>query len=146
MLEIIKERTVRKEKSYWINFDNKEDTTCGYIFPAKSDETPAWDQMGEEATRNFYECSLNFDVYNRWFEEREHTIVEPAVGKCHCGREVSLDCDYAYRGAVQCDCGQWYNLFGQSLVDPEYWEDDDDYYDEDPTDGFMGVTAGSINY
>jgi hypothetical protein len=148
MLEIIKERTVRKEKSYWINFDCKEDTSCGFIFPANSDETPVWDQMGEEATRNFYECALNFDKYNRWFEEREHTIVEPAVGKCVCGCEVELNADFSYHGAVQCEkCGQWYNLFGQALVDPEYWEDDDDdYYDEDPTDGFMGVTTGSINY
>jgi hypothetical protein len=47
---------------------------------------------------------------------------------------------------MRCEkCGQWYNLFGQALVDPEYWEDDD-YYGEDPTDSFTGITAGSINY
>ena len=75
---------------------------------------------------------MNVDKYDRWFEEREHTIVEPAVGKCSCGCEVELDADFAYHGAVQCEkCGQWYNLFGQKLVSPEYWEeddDDDDYY------------------
>lgn len=130
-MEIIKERTIKKEKEYYINFDCKEDTLCGYIFPANSDETPAFDKMGEEATRNFYECALNFDLYNRWFEEREITVVEPAVGKCVCGSEVRLDADYAYHGAVQCEkCGQWYNLFGQKLIDPEYWEmDDGDCYD-----------------
>jgi hypothetical protein len=27
-------------------------------------------------------------------------------------------------GACQCEnCGQWYNIFGQELIDPEYWED-----------------------
>ena len=129
MLEIIKEKTVRKEKSYWINFDYKKDETWGFIFPANSDGTPALEQMGDEAKQNYYECEMNVDKYNRWFEEREHTIVEPAVGKCHCGREVELDADYAYHGAVQCDCGQWYNIFGQSLVDPKYWGDYEPYYD-----------------
>ncbi len=131
MLEIIKERTIRVEREYYINFDCKDDDTCGYIFPANSDETPAFDKMGEEAKRNFYECALNFDLYNRWFEEREHTVVEPAVGLCHCGAEVELDADYSYHGAVRCEkCGQWYNIFGQKLIDPEYWEDDDDDYSD----------------
>ena len=131
-MEIIKERTVRKEKSYWINFDSKVDKSWGFIFPANSDGTPVLEQMSDEAKQNYYECEMNVDKYDRWFEEREHTIVEPAVGKCSCGREVELDADFAYHGAVQCEkCGQWYNLFGQKLLNPEYWEeddDDDDYY------------------
>jgi hypothetical protein len=127
-MEIIKERKVRKEKSYWINFDCKQDETWGFIFPANSDGTPVLEQMSDEAKQNYYECEMNVDKYNRWFEEREHTIVEPAVGKCHCGCEVELDADFAYHGAVQCEkCGQWYNLFGQKLINPEYWEDDDYY-------------------
>lgn len=48
--------------------------------------------------------------------------MNPAVGKCSCGREVILDADYS--GAVQCGCGRWYNLFGQELRDPRYWEED----------------------
>lgn len=28
-------------------------------------------------------------------------------------------------GACQCPkCGKWYNIFGQALLDPEFWEDD----------------------
>ena len=40
----------------------------------------------------------------------------------------------AYMGACECPCcGQWYNLFGQSLIDPKYWyEDEDDYYSDMP--------------
>ena len=58
------------------------------------------------------------------FEEEEFTITEPAVGRCSCGAEVILDTD-DYMGAVECEeCGQWYNLFGQALVDPEYWEEE----------------------
>ena len=130
-MEIIKERNVRIEKSYWINFDSKADSSWGFIFPANSDGSPVLEQMSDEAKKNYYECEASTNTYNRWFEEREHTIIEPAVGKCVCGCEVELDADFAYHGAVQCEkCGQWYNLFGQKLIDPEYWEmDDDDYYD-----------------
>lgn len=147
MIEIIKERSVRVEKEYYINFDRNDDPTCGFIFPANYDETPALDKMPEEAKRNYFECEANPDKFEKWFEEREVKVVEPAAGKCVCGCEVELDADFSYHGAVRCEkCGQWYNIFGQKLVDPEYWEDDNYYYDEDPTDDFMGITAGSINY
>lgn len=145
MLEIIKERKVRIEKEYYINFDCRDDDSCGFIFPANPDETPALDKMPAEARRNYCECEMNVDLYNRWFEEREVKVVDYAVGKCRCGAEVELT-DDAWMGAVQCEkCGKWYNIYGQELRDPKYWEDDD-YSEEDLTDGFMGITAGSINY
>lgn len=131
MLEIIKERTVRYEKEYYINFDRKDDPNCGFVFPAYfNDETPAFDKMTEEAKKNYYACLADKDTYDRWFEEREVRVVDYAVGRCRCGAEVEL-IDGAWMGAVQCEkCGKWYNIYGQELVDPEYWEmDDDDYYD-----------------
>lgn len=31
-----------------------------------------------------------------------------------------------YQGACPCPkCGQWYNLFGQELINPQYWEEED---------------------
>ena len=39
-----------------------------------------------------------------------------------------------YYGACRCPkCGKWYNLFGQSLLSPDYWEMDpseEEYYEE----------------
>jgi hypothetical protein len=132
MLEIIKERTVRTEKSYWINFDCKDDHSCGFIFPANSDGTPALDKMPEEAKMNYFACEASTNKFDRWLEEREDQVVDYAVGRCRCGAEVELF-DGAWMGAVQCEkCGKWYNIYGQELVDPEYWEDpfdDDDYSD-----------------
>jgi hypothetical protein len=133
MLEIIKERKVRTEKSYWINFDCKDDHSCGFIFPANSDGTPAIDKMPEEAKRNYYICLVaDTDTYDYGFEEREDRVVDYAVGRCRCGAEVELF-DGAWMGAVQCEkCGKWYNIYGQELIDPEYWEEDDgDYYNSD---------------
>ena len=136
MLEIIKERTVRTEKSYWINFDRKDDESCGFIFPANSDGTPAFDKMCDSAIANYYHCENNIDEFNRWLEDRDERVVDYAIGKCKCGHEVEL-IDGAWMGAVQCEhCGKWYNIYGQELVDPEYWEDDDDYDGYDPLDGY----------
>lgn len=47
---------------------------------------------------------------------------EPAHGTCSCGREVVLEDIYC--GACECECGRWYNLYGQELLAPEFWEED----------------------
>jgi hypothetical protein len=87
--------------------------------------------MCEEAQTNYFACLADKATYDRWFEEREVRVVDYAVGRCRCGAEVEL-VDGAWMGAVQCEkCGKWYNIYGQELVDPKYWEDDDDnYYDD----------------
>ena len=58
--------------------------------------------------------------FNRVFEVEG---IEPAEGKCEkCGATVLLM--EQYMGACQCNkCGQWYNLFGNALLDPEYWDE-----------------------
>ena len=50
--------------------------------------------------------------------------VEPAIMRCeNCGTEFDLTDEYY--GACQCpECGQWYNLFGQTLLPPDEWEED----------------------
>jgi len=45
------------------------------------------------------------------------------VGTCPCGREVTIQFD-----DTECECGRYYNLFGQELVPPsqrEYEGDDE---------------------
>ena len=44
--------------------------------------------------------------------------------KCHCGRKVFSE---GSGGDVSCDCGQLFNAFGQRLVDPCLWEENEDY-------------------
>ena len=50
-------------------------------------------------------------------KEREHRSV-----KCACGRKHWLAMDDSV-----CDCGQLYNAFGQQLVPPSQWGENDDY-------------------
>ena len=51
---------------------------------------------------------------------------EPASGICNCGERIELYNEYM--GAYECpNCGQWWNLFGQELKNPETWKDGDDW-------------------
>ena len=113
MLEIIKERTVRTEKSYWINFDRKDDPSCGFILPANSDGTPALDKMPEGAKANYFDCEANSDQYDRWFEERKQRVVAQAGGRCRCGAEVDVGAD---TGRTFLRCAELYGRRGQDDV------------------------------
>ena len=122
MLKIIKERTPEIIIDHYIEFLYKDDPNAGFMFPANPDGTPALDKMPKKAKANYKSCLTDDRLKEPEFKVEKHTYMNPAVGKCSCGAEVVLDSDYA--GAVRCDCGKWYNLFGQELLDPVYWEED----------------------
>ena len=123
MLKIIKERTPETIKEYYINFWYKDDPNAGFCFPATPQGNPDFSSMSLEAQANYQACLTDERLTESEFEAREYTYINPAVGLCSCGKEVVLDSDY--QGAVRCECGKWYNLFGQELRDPRYWEDDE---------------------
>ena len=127
MLTIIKERTRETVTEYSIEFRYKDDPNVGFGFPATSDGTIDLDVMSEAAEPNYEKCLTDVRLSGPNFTTRTYSYVDPAVGKCTCEREVVLDEQHNYLGAVKCDCGRWYNLFGQELVDPKYWEEDYDY-------------------
>ena len=122
MIKIIKERTPGTITEYYIEFYYKDDPDSGFCFPANRDGTPAFDKMPQEAIENYGLCLKDDRLTEPEFRKEVMSYIEPAVGRCVCGAEVVLDSDYA--GAVRCECGRWYNLFGQSLRDPKYWEED----------------------
>ena len=133
MLRIIKERTPETIREYYIEFRYKDDPEAGFCFPANRRGAPKFFSMPPEAIRNYEACLTDKRLTAGEFVTRTHTYINPAVGLCSCGKEVILECDHS--GAVQCECGRWYNLFGQSLIDPKYWyRDEDDYYSDMPED------------
>ena len=125
MLRIIKERTPETIIDYYIEFTYKDDPNAGFMFPAYSNGDPKLSSMTSEAHANYEKCLTDDRLIGPEFIKNERTYINPAVGLCSCGKEVVLDADY--QGAVRCDCGRWYNLFGQELRDPEYWEEDYEY-------------------
>jgi hypothetical protein len=125
MIKIIKERTPETIVTYTIEFENKDNPNAGFCFPATSYGEPDFAMMSDEAIQNFKKCLIDDRLTEAEFKVDKHTYMNPAIGKCICGAEVVLDS--GYMGAVQCECGKWYNLFGQELRDPKYWEEDYDY-------------------
>ena len=125
MIKIIKERTPETIVDYTIEFLYKDDPNAGFMFPALPNGEPDFDNMPPEAKANYEKCLTDDRLTEAEFLKGTRTYWAPAIGKCICGRKVVLDADY--QGAVRCECGKWYNLFGQELRDPQYWEEDDEY-------------------
>jgi hypothetical protein len=125
MLKIIKERTPETIIDRYIEFTYKDDPNAGFVFPALPNGEPDFENMPKEAILNYNNCLNDVRLDGPELRVDKRHYMNPAVGKCSCGAEVILDADYA--GAVRCECGRWYNLFGQELRDPKYWEEDDEY-------------------
>ncbi len=124
MLKIIKERTPVTHKEYYIEFFYKDDPEAGFCFPATVHGDPDFSRMTSAALTNYEACLTDKRLTEGEFTIHVWTYVEPALGLCSCGKEVVLDSDY--QGAVRCECNRWYNLFGQELRDPKYWEEEYD--------------------
>lgn len=124
MLKIIKERTPETITEYYLEFKYKDDPEAGFCFPATHLGDPDFDHMSDEAIANYQACLTDKRLTEEEFTKHKWTYMNPALGICSCGRDVVLECDHA--GAVRCECGRWYNLFGQELRDPKYWEEDDE--------------------
>ena len=121
MIKIIKERTAETFREYYIEYRYKDDPEASFCFPATPSGEPDFANMPPEAKANYEACLTDERLTEPEFEVYERTYMDPAIGVCSCGKEVVLECDY--EGAVRCECGKWYNLFGQELRDPRYWED-----------------------
>lgn len=122
MLKIVRERTPEIITEYYLEFKHKDDPEAGFCFPATHLGDPDFDRMSDEAIANYQACLTDKRLTEEEFTRHKWTYMNPAIGICSCGRDVVLECDHA--GAVRCECGKWYNLFGQELKDPEYWEED----------------------
>lgn len=128
MLKIIRERNTHTEVEYRIEFTDEEG--CGFTFPCDSNGNIQFSDnldLGRAQHDNYDYAMSNKERYTRQYNEfvpRRYTVTDNAVGRCRCGEEVEL---YdLYQGACPCPkCGQWYNIYGQELINPEYWEDYD---------------------
>ena len=101
---------------------------CGYAFPCNQFGTvDTKDENYEAWKENYRYCLMHPEEYiDNGVTTNSWTYTEPAVAECSCGSQLQLI--DSYMGACQCGgCGQWYNLFGQALIDPDQWRDEFDY-------------------
>jgi hypothetical protein len=119
--KIISERHRVEEVIYSRDFQlTGEDEATGYSFPCdrtgKPDKT---DEHYDAWKDNFRYCLEHPEKYeDRGCVETKHSYIEPAYVQCSCGGKIYL------QGDTECTCGQWYNQFGQALLPPKYWDDD----------------------
>lgn len=112
----------RKEEIHF-NLEFGDSEGNGYSFPCDraGNVFPLEYQCARDNLKYCLDHPEEFEVWNKVRREvRKYT--EPAHGTCFCGREVYLWDQYY--GACECECGKWYNLFGQELLPPEQWESD----------------------
>lgn len=122
--KIIREKMLKKHIEYTYNFDIDNDG--GYAFPCTEAGKILMDEIGEEALKNLLWCFSNLDKFicKPYVKKYSWSYYEPALAQCTCGQKFELEDEYM--GACQCPkCGAWYNLFGQRLLDPEFWEGED---------------------
>lgn len=121
MLQILTNRQLATHTEYHIEFTNDEGG--GFSFNATADGKVILENKDQ---RTNYEHAMKhpeeYPVQFNEFVARKIEYVQPAVGVCECGNALELVSQYM--GAFQCsECGRWYNVFGQELLDPEFWEE-----------------------
>lgn len=123
-IEIIQERRRVVEHDYSLEFRLLTDPNAGFTFPCDKDGNPMLDACN---TRSYlYATQEHPEKFTQpYVEKRSWAYTEPAVGRCRCGEHVTLQNEYM--GACRCPkCGQWYNVFGQELLSPDQWEEEDE--------------------
>ena len=126
IVKIISERERVRHVEYRREFQGiGQPEGSGFSFPCDKEGNLKIDD-------EFYECwKKNYDFcvsspekfIDRGTVEDSWTYMENAKALCSCGETIEL---YdGYMGACDCpNCGQWYNLSGQALRNPRYWEED----------------------
>ena len=122
---------MREDVTYSRCFVWKDMPTAGFGFPC--------DEHGNlEPTDNPYAkenregcLSGKFDVIDKGIEKYVNRYREPAIGKCECGAELTLNDPLDNH----CECGRCYNSSGQSVTPSSECDEQGnplaDYYDHD---------------
>ena len=125
MIKDFKNGEEKMEIYYEVMFDDGHHN--GYGFPC--DENGNVKPFSNEIAQANYEYCLahpkKFVRYNKVVKE-EYTYREYNSGVCNCGHRIELINEYL--GGCECPyCGQWWNMWGQKLNNPETWSDGDDW-------------------
>lgn len=123
-MEIIKDSYIEESVYYTLDYELKTDPGSGFSFPC--DQNGKIERLNDSAQANYRFCQNNVNYNGPYIRKHIEHYRHGKTGKCNCGEVFELQNEYY--GACQCpNCGQWYNLFGQHLTDPEYWEKSVDF-------------------
>lgn len=107
MLTIVRSAETKIEYAYRRIF-RAEYECCGFI--CDENGNPLFRGKYEEL--RFNECLQKPDKYKDCGRvRREYTNITPALGRCECGRTLSLD-----RFTIRCRCGRYYRSTGEEII------------------------------
>ena len=113
--------------SYELTFD--DGCNNGFAFPCDKDGNRIINEnTSQAAIDNYNWCMKHPEKFERFNKviKRKWSYRENNSGICNCGNRIELY--NGYLGACECPhCGQWYNIWGQELKNPETWSDGDDW-------------------
>jgi hypothetical protein len=117
-IEIIRHRKLVECVQYSRVFNYRGEEGAGFAFDCDEHGVVDTAKMGDAGRENLRKCLAGErDVVDRGVQKAEWHYYEPAVGRCPCGREVSLD----HHFTNTCDCGRDFNGSGQLLAPREQW-------------------------
>lgn len=117
MIEIIRERDIVIDEKYGLLFSHMN--RGEYLFPCDKDGRVIESGLGDEARKNLQDClagQKTGEVQPPEVLDLRTSYVEPAVGRCSCGRKVELS-----GFTNSCDCGMEYASSGQALAPRCQW-------------------------
>ena len=126
MIKDYKDSWVEEIEEYNLLFYT--DRSGGLSFPCDKDGNIL--PLEYDQAKKNYEYAMNHPEHYpyAWKVVKKHVrrYRNPASGICNCGERIDLRNEYL--GACECpNCGQWWNMFGQELNNPETWRDGDDW-------------------
>lgn len=101
----------------------------GYSFPCDKQGNIVWEKCPspENIKRSLAYCKAHPEEWNGKNGEVVTLISRIRYGICpQCGNRVYFGGSgwASYMGAAECECGLWYNVFGQAIKPPEEWDED----------------------
>ncbi len=123
-MEMIKESYVETEVYYTYDYNLKKEPGAGFSFSCDEEGNVMLNDMTESSYQYVQEHIERFD--GPFVRKHVTKYRHGATIKCNC--EEVFELTNQYYGACKCPkCGQWYNLFGQYLTDPECWDQTIDF-------------------
>lgn len=123
MGQIIRKRERKTNTWYEINFYCGGEICSGY--QCDKDGNILKDKNTDCAYKNYLKDIDNPNL-KHCVNKYSQSYTENPLFRCDCGEEFELYNEYM--SACECPkCGQWVNLFGQNLNNPETWRDGGDW-------------------
>lgn len=120
-MEIIKHSERVHVPSFYYQYERKDGSGSGYMFPCDPNGNLTMSDIGPIALESLEFCrnDAGTTLDDLGVIDCSHDYTEHGIGRCYCGKEVEL-----YGNTNECECGLLYNMGGQDLAPREQWERD----------------------